>query len=185
MRIIGTIASALDWITERILTLCKGVTIGLVAAIAIVIFLGVFTRYVLGNALAWYEEGAKFLMLWLVFIAAPITLKRGGLVAIDMIIKWFPARLRYFNFLVVFSAVLYFLYWLVWEGWGLAWNARVQVPTSIDISYFWIYLAIPLGSGIMFLILVEHWLQALMGVIDPRQTFAFESHEEEARSMGE
>ena len=94
-------------------------------------------------------------------------------------------------YLVVFSGVIFLLYEMAYEGWGLAWNAWPQMPTSIPISFFWIYLSVPVGSVIMILILVEHWLLALAGIIDPERGSVPEFgdaelvHAEEAKLSGE
>lgn len=45
----------------------------------------VFFRYVLNDAPAWTEEGARFGMLWMTGLMAPRAYGRGGFVAIDMV----------------------------------------------------------------------------------------------------
>jgi TRAP-type C4-dicarboxylate transport system permease small subunit len=191
MKPILQLASGLDWLTDYILEVCKYATIVVVGLIAGIIFIGVFWRYVLNDPLAWYEETAKYLMLWLVFVASPIVLKRTGHVAIDNLPRMMPERIKYFMYLVVFSGVIFLLYEMAYEGWGLAWNAWPQMPTSIPISFFWIYLSVPVGSVIMILILVEHWLLALAGIIDPERGSVPEFgdaelvHAEEAKLSGE
>ena len=45
----------------------------------------VFFRYVLNNPLAWPEEAARFLMLWMTGLIAPSAYRWGGFVAIDML----------------------------------------------------------------------------------------------------
>ena len=71
MKAILQLASGLDWLTDHILEVCKYATMVVVGLIAGIIFIGVFWRYVLNDPLAWYEETAKYLMLWLVFVASP------------------------------------------------------------------------------------------------------------------
>jgi len=163
------LADGLDWLTDQILVVCKYSTMVVVGSIAVIIFVGVFWRYVLGDALAWYEETGKYLMMWLVFLASPIVLKRTGHVSIDNLPRNLPERLKYLMYLVVFSGVICLLYTMVGEGWGLSTNAWPQKWTSLPISFFWVYLAVPVGSAIMFLVIAEHWLRALVGVIDPAQ----------------
>jgi TRAP-type C4-dicarboxylate transport system permease small subunit len=51
----------------------------------IVILAQVFFRYALNSALPWPEEAARFLMLWLTGLMAPIAYRQGGFVAIDML----------------------------------------------------------------------------------------------------
>ena len=163
------LADGLDWLTDQILKLCTWSTIVVMGLIAGIIFIGVFWRYVLNDALAWYEETAKYLMLWLVFVASPIVLKRTGHIAIDNLPRMLPQRLKFLMYLIVFSCVIFLLYQMAYEGWGLALNAWPQKPTSIPISFFWIYLSVPFGSVIMILIMAEHWLRAFVGIIDPEQ----------------
>lgn len=59
------------------------------ALMVFVILLQVFFRYVLNNALAWPDEAARFLMLWMTGLVAGSAYRWGGFVAIDM----FPAAL--------------------------------------------------------------------------------------------
>jgi len=163
------LADGLDWITDQILEVCKYSTMVVVGLITGIIFVGVFWRYVLGDALAWYEETGKYLMMWLVFLASPIVLKRIGHVAIDNLPRVLPERLKYLLYVIVFSGVMFLLYTMVVEGWGLSTNAWTQKWTSLPISFFWVYLAVPVGSAVMLLVITEQWLRALVGVIDPAQ----------------
>ena len=96
------LADGLDWVTDQILVVCKWSTIGVVGAITGIIFVGVFWRYVLNDALAWYEETAKYLMLWLVFVASPIVLKPTGHVSIDNLPRILPPRLKFALYVLVF-----------------------------------------------------------------------------------
>jgi len=59
-----------------------------VAALAIMVCLilgQVFFRYVLNDAPNWTEEGARFGMLWMTGLMAPLAYRMGGFVAIDML----------------------------------------------------------------------------------------------------
>jgi len=185
------VADGLDWITDRILEVCKYSTMVVVGMIAAIIFVGVFWRYVLGDALAWYEETGKYLMMWLVFLASPIVLKRVGHVAIDNLPRIMPERIKFLMYVVVFSGVIFLLYEMTYEGWGLALNAWPQKWTSLPISFFWVYLAVPVGSAIMLLVMAEQWLRAFVGIIDPERGGLpeFEDpeihHADEAKLSGE
>jgi len=163
------LADGLDWVTDKILEVCKYSTMVVVGMITGIIFVGVFWRYVLGDALAWYEETGKYLMMWLVFLASPIVLKRIGHVAIDNLPRILPERIKYLMYVIVFSGTLFLLYTMVVEGWGLSINAWTQKWTSLPISFFWVYLAVPVGSAIMALVLAEQWLRAFVGVFDPER----------------
>ena len=58
-RIFDRLISVLDWWTMFLLVL-----------MVLVVFLGVFFRYVVGSSLAWYDEFASYLLVWLTFYGA-------------------------------------------------------------------------------------------------------------------
>ena len=167
MGLLTKIIDGLHWVNEKISHLSKFLTIVLVGVITVDIFVGVFSRYVLNDAIAWYEESAKYLMLWMVFVASPLVLMQGGHISLDILTKHLPIRLQRLNSVFIYSLLIFFLFILTREGWGLASNASVQQPTSIDISFFWVYLSIPVGGLIMGLITTEFWFRSLRGVIHP------------------
>ena len=84
------------------------------AAAALAIMVGfiltqVFFRYVLNDALPWPDEAARFAMLWMTGLIAPTAFRRGGFVAIDMIVRALPAllgRIVSLILLLVATAVL-------------------------------------------------------------------------------
>ena len=68
----------------------RSVTVIAMAAMVAVILLQVFYRYVLNNALAWPDEAARFFMLWMTGLIAPLAYRRGGFVAIDLLGRSLP-----------------------------------------------------------------------------------------------
>ena len=170
MQFLAGIIAVLDWINSKILSLCKLLTTVLVGVIAVNVFIGVFWRYVLNDSLPWYEESAKYMMLWMVFVACPIVLKQRGHIALDMLPRALPPRLRNFNYLLIYTATFLLVSVFVYEGVGLAYIARVQTPTSVDISFAYIYASIPFGCAVMALISLEFWFRALRGIFRPEDT---------------
>ena len=77
----------------RALSVLNSVILGLGRQIAwmalglmvVVILLQVVFRYIFNNALAWPDEAARFLMLWMTGLVAPSAFRWGGFVAIDML----------------------------------------------------------------------------------------------------
>lgn len=73
------------------------------------ILVQVFFRYVLSNPLAWPEEAARFLMLWMTGLIAPSAYRWGGFVAIDMLeaaMAKAAARILMLGLLVISLVVL-------------------------------------------------------------------------------
>lgn len=65
----------------------------LLAVMVLVILAQIVFRYVIGDALNWTEEAARFGMLWMTGLMAPLAYRRGGFVAIDMAERALPPRL--------------------------------------------------------------------------------------------
>ena len=170
MQFLAGIVNVLDWVNGKILWVCRMATIALVGALALNVFVGVFWRYVLNDSLPWYEESSLYMMLWMVFVACPIVLKQHGHISFDVLPKKLAPRLQNLNYLIIYTVVLAIVCVFVWQGSGLAWIARNQTLTSMDISFICVYGAIPFGCAIMALVSLEFWFRALRGIFKPDET---------------
>lgn len=146
---------------------CAHLVVALVAGITVIVCAGVFWRYVLNDALAWSEESAKFLMVWLVFVGAPIALARGGHAAIDALPESLPPRASQLVYALVYFVVLAFVVVLIDQGTRFAWNARVQHTPTTGISMAFVFAAMPVGGVLMLLVATEQTLRSLIGVVRP------------------
>lgn len=157
----------LDLLNGAICKFLRWLTIGLMVAITLNVFFGVFWRYVLNSSIPWYEEAGKYMMFWLVFVAAPVVLKNRGQIALDILPNMLPPRLRNLNYFIIYVVVFWLMCVFVWQGWSIAWLARRQQPSSFELSFFWIYFAIPFGSAVMASISLQYLLTALRGIFWP------------------
>lgn len=140
---------------RALLASCRWGVVLLVATITVIVALGVFFRFVLNNSLPWTEEVAKFVMVWLAFIGAPVVLKEGGHIAIDVVPTRLPSPLGPLLMMLIQVIVMVVLGVLVFQGWALAWNALPQLATTVDVSLFYIFLAVPIGSALMLAVSLE------------------------------
>ncbi|MGI9402642.1 MAG: TRAP transporter small permease [Rhizobiaceae bacterium] len=88
------------------------------ALMVLAILIQVFFRYVLNNALPWPDEAARFLMLWMTGLIAPTAFRRGGFVAIDMLVLALPERVGAILSLILLFVSAIVLYWAVIIGYG-------------------------------------------------------------------
>ena len=154
-------------LNSLLLSLCKGVSIVLLAIMLGIIVAAVFFRYVLNDAIPWSEEIAKFVMVWMTFIVAPVGLKTGAHIAIDALANRIQGRLYFLLQVWIFSAVILLMLMFVDEASFLTWNARIQRASTIDVSILYVYIAMPIGCAITALVSFEFWLNAVKGLIDP------------------
>ena len=73
------------WLNTRILRIGRQLAWMALALMVLVILTQVIFRYVLNNALAWPDEAARFLMLWMVALIAPSAMRWSGFVSIDLL----------------------------------------------------------------------------------------------------
>ncbi len=159
--------TGLAWVNDRMMVGLKWLAIALLAIMLIIVDIAVFMRYVMNDALAWSEEIAKFVMVWLTFFVAPIGLRMGAHVGIEVILGQLRGRLRQFLIMMIFAGIIALMIVFIKEGAFMTWNARIQRASTIDISIFYVYICMPVGSFAVALVALEYMVNALRGVIDP------------------
>ena len=132
-----------------------------------VILLLVFCRYVLGNALPWPDEAARFCMLWLTSLMAPVALRQGGFVAIDTLATFLPRRGVAVLALLLFTVSLLVLVVSAQLGWNhvqsgwLFSSASLKLPLhliglkAIKLKLAWMYMSLFIGVWLMIAVNVE------------------------------
>lgn len=138
----------------------------------------VFFRYALNNALPWPEEASRFLMLWSTALMAPTAFRRGGFVAIDMVVRLLP-RLVATGLSVFLMAVTILVLWIAL---GIGWSEvtglggrfetdSLRVPVSLDLSVWmkvpksWMMASLLVGVALLLLVAVELALRNLYALI--------------------
>lgn len=112
-------------------------------------FMQVVLRYIFNAALSWPEEAAKYAMIWLVCLAANILIRNEELITVDFLDKlWSKKFIKYRN--VAYRILLLIvLFVLAREGlWQAITGAKIT-SSSLGISFFWTYLAVPVGATLM------------------------------------
>ena len=144
------------------------------AMMVLIILLQVFCRYILNNALPWPDEAARFLMLWLTGLMAPIAMRHGGFVAIDSLINVLSKRwgaLVSIFLLITSILVLYVAIELsaahLRSGW-LFKSASLRFPydwfggNSQKIPLAWMFLSLWIGVRLMLLSAFELLIRQLV-----------------------
>ena len=145
----------------------------------LIIILQVFFRYILGNALAWPDEGARFLMLWMTALIAPTAYRWGGFVSIEMVKDLLPARIgALFGLVLLALSLIVLVYGFqlglnhVKSGW-LFNSSSLKLPLEfmglglVRIKLAWMYMSLPVGLFMMILVNIEMSLKAIALLVDP------------------
>ena len=134
--------AALGWLVE--------VPAGaLVAVDIVVLFAGVFARFVLHNPLVWSDELASILFLWLAMLGAVTALRRGEHMRMTALIGRLSPSPRAVLEAVATAACLAFLALVVWPAWQYAADERAITTPALEISNLWRAAALPVGIVLM------------------------------------
>jgi TRAP-type transport system small permease protein len=168
---LGLINGALLALGRWIGAICLGLMV-------VAILAQVFFRYVLNNALPWPEEASRFLMLWSTGLMAPTAFRRGGFVAIDMIVRMLPRAVA--TALSVFLMAVTIL--VLWIALGIGWSEvtgiggrfetdSLWVPASLDLSVWmkvpksWMMASLLVGVALLLAVAVELALRNIYALI--------------------
>jgi TRAP-type C4-dicarboxylate transport system permease small subunit len=137
------------------------------AGMAVVIALQVYFRYVAGSPLAWSEEAARYLMVWLVFLGAPAALRTGEHVGVTVIRDLVPRLPRLVVTVVGELIVLALLLYVFYHGFQVSLRNLEQTSPTLRIPMGWVTAAIPLGSGLMLVEVVKSLVANVRALLDP------------------
>ena len=143
----------------------------LLAAMSVIIFINVISRYIEGEALPWAEEVARHLMIWLTFLGAGPVLRYGGHLAVENLQDSLPRPWAIALRAVVALLLLGFFVFMIWYGLIYVSRTQYQTTAATQISFGYIYAAMPLGG----LLLILHFLLVLRDYVIDRR-FASDAH---------
>ncbi len=132
------------------------VSAGLVAALTVVVFIQVFNRFVLKTPLAWSEDLAMLLFQWVAFLGAALGVKRLRHFGIELVVRELPPRIRRAVELGVPVVMGLVAVTMITEGLQLLRFNRARTYSTMDLSYTWAYLPIPLSGALILVYLLQH-----------------------------
>jgi len=129
------------------LALNRWLLIGILGVMSVIIFTNVGLRYLTNESIQWAEEVARHLMIWLTFIGCGPVLRYGGHIAIENLQDALPqvwARaLRLLIVVLMMGLFGFFIYF----GWDYMDRTQYQLTPATQISFAFVYLALPLGMA--------------------------------------
>ena len=121
----------------------------LLAAMAVLVFANVISRYLLNFSWIWIEELTRYMMVWVGFLGSGLVLRLGAHIAVDVLQEALPRRAaQALRALIVLALGATFAA-MTWLGVRYAHFAWEQETPAMNWSTGAIYLAIPIGSALM------------------------------------
>lgn len=149
----------------------EGITLSFMAAATLVTFVSVTLRYLFGTGFTWATELTIYLFIWMAKFGAAYGVRTGIHVGVDYVVNKAGPGLKRLPVVtglllgVVFTGVIAVL----GARWVIFIHGTGQVSPDLEWPMWIIYLAIPLGSGLMC-------YRFLQGLVRFRRTGALPAH---------
>ncbi len=141
----------------------RTVCIMLLALIVVLVFAAAVMR-TLGNPIIWSVDVAQLLFAWLCMLGSNQTLKHSKHASVDIITQYLPAHWQRLLQGVAVLIMLTVLVALAYYGIALFNLNPQRTLGSTDIPYRYVTLALPVGSILMILTLLDEcWRSATNG----------------------
>jgi C4-dicarboxylate transporter DctQ subunit len=144
---------------DRLLCSTESLFIGAgLAFTSLLLFVNVVLRYVFLRPIHWAEETTLYLMVWIVFVGGSVIIRTRGHIAVDVLPIFLSARNSRRLGLAVSLVSLVFLGALAYYGGQhtLRVQSSGQVMPAMQAPMWWAYLAVPVGSVLMFIRTLQH-----------------------------
>ncbi|GHC36047.1 TRAP transporter small permease [Aidingimonas halophila] len=136
------------------------VTLAVFWVLAFDVFLQFFSRYVLGNSIAWTEEMARYLLVIVGFLGSAMAVRKCSHIAVEFFYRYMPGIVgRTMSTLVDLVSIAFYLA-IGWVTFKLA-NQTDSMMVSVDIPKSLLYYVVLIGYVLMIFravqAMIRHW----------------------------
>jgi TRAP-type C4-dicarboxylate transport system permease small subunit len=141
----------------------EGLLLVMMVVLCADVFLGVFSRYVLRSTFTWYDEIARLLFVWIVFLGAAVGVRRSGHFRLQLLIERFSPAWRRVADVFGVLAIMLFGAVLIQQGWKLVELGQFQQTPVMGLSKAYVYASMPVGGALVILYSLRHLWRAVTG----------------------
>lgn len=144
----GKIISIINSITRYLVNTIMGVMV-------VAVFLQVMFRFFMDQPLAWTEELARYLLVWLTFLGSAYAMSIKAHIGTEYIQKFLsPLVNKVVLSLAALLSILFFLV-MIYQGYLLSIRSMTQTSPSLLLPMGYVYMVIPI-SGVLLIMNVLH-----------------------------
>ncbi len=129
----------------------RAVVVLLFAAIVVVVFAQVVSRFVFNAPFSWSEELARYLQVWLILLGSAACVRRGLHLTVDYAVHSLGPRRQRDLRLLALAGVIFFLGVVIVSGIALISATANQTTPALEIPIRVVYLALPIGALLMLI----------------------------------
>lgn len=136
------------------------ITLAIFWLLALDVFLQFFSRYVLGNSIAWTEEMARYLLILVCFMGGSMAVRKNSHIMVEFFYRYMPTAMgRLLSSLVDIVRIVFFAV-AAWLTYGLAGRTQ-SMMVSVDVPKSYLYYVVMMGFLLMLLravqVAIRHW----------------------------
>lgn len=138
-----------------LLALTKASIIAISVVMICVTLAQVVFRYLVGAPLAWSEELARYCFVWIVFLGAAVGLSRGYHLGVDLFVAMLPPKMQRGLEALTNILIASFAATVIYASLPVLNLNMFQRSPALGFQMSYIYIAIPVSMGLIFLICAE------------------------------
>jgi TRAP-type C4-dicarboxylate transport system permease small subunit len=150
-------AFRLNWINERI---CAA----LVAGTVVIVWFGVFERYIFPMGMIWTEELARYVMIWAALMAVPCCAYRREHIAVDLLFCRLPRPWQKPGRLVLDGLGLLFFFFLFIYGLGMVEQGRTESASLFGMTMVVPFMSVLVSSLLTIIQIAVTMLRDYSGI---------------------
>jgi len=134
------LAYQVNWVLERF---CAG----LAAAMILIVWFGVFERYLMGMGQTWTEELARYVMIWLALLAVPCAAYYREHIGLELFLARLSLRHRKPVILILDIISIAFFLFLTYYGILLTRDGTTAYATIFSMNMVIPFASVPVSSA--------------------------------------
>lgn len=150
---------------KRLLNFINGVTkwilIVLFFMMVVVVFLQVLFRFALDQPLAWTEELARYLLVWITFLGSGYAMSVKAHPSVELLYERANGMVKRVMMVLSTAVILFFFWQIIVKSFEFIQRSMVQTSPALQIPMGYIYTAIPIASVLFILnllyVTVSQW----------------------------
>ena len=154
---------------EKILSALRFLIAVFAAVLVVVVFSNVICRYFLQFAIAWAEETARFLFIWLAFMGAVVANANNEHMKFDLLVSKLPKKTGALVTVLANGIILVILFLIIKGGFTIVRVNSEWMTPVLEIPYGAVYSIVPVCGTLLLVQFLSRMLKAVKVLIEPNQ----------------
>jgi len=142
-------------------TMLKYILFLLMIALIVSVFSQVLFRFVLNQPLAWTEELARYILVWLTFLGAAYAMSLKAHIGVEFFVNKLPANLHKISLVLSTLMSIAFFIILITQGYSMTTRSMSQLSPVLKIPMGVVYAVIPFSGIILVINLISETIKSL------------------------